>query len=294
MGMPLWTCLTAGVICLLAMGSVLSPANADEQPVPAKAGAPVVRVLPAEGVPDAVPCTVYPPAPLPRGKKAGLVIHLYGRGGSHTDYNLLHPAFDDVRRLLAERGYYLIVPELGTDHWMNDKAVRTLDAIIKGMTASGAVDPRRVSIIGTSMGGGSGLAYVIQRPRVIHSICAVFPMTDFAVWVQEQPHYANSIAGGHGVAVADLSPILAKLSAMQHLDAFAHVPVFLVHGGADTLVPTHHSIDLAAALNKKGFKVTYREAPGIGHDDNAAMKFQREIADFLTDRKPEKDKPKGE
>lgn len=277
----LGTCAAAGVICLLMLGSMMIQAEA----APAKKDAPLVRILPAAGKPHAVPCTVYPPAPLPEGTKAGLVIHLYGRGGSHTEFNLAGPSYDELRRLLAVRGYYVIVPELGTDHWMNDNAVQTLDAIIKGMIESGEVDPRRVSMIGTSMGGGSGLAYVIRRPGVIRSICAIFPITDFAAWLREMPGYAGSIAGGHGVAAADLPPILEKLSAMKHVDAFAHVPVFLVHGGADTLVPTHHSTDFAAALRAKGCQVTYREAPGIGHDDAAAAKFQVEIADFITGEK---------
>jgi dipeptidyl aminopeptidase/acylaminoacyl peptidase len=249
---------------------------------------PLVRVLPGEGQPNAVSCTIYPPALLPKGQQPGLVIHLYGRGGSHTAYNLARPPYAGLRALLAARGCMLVVPELGTDHWMNDQAVQTLDAIIKGLTEAREIDPQRVSIIGTSMGGGSGLAYVIQRPAVIRSICAIFPFTDFGGWLKEAPHYAAGIAQAHGVTVAELPPVLNKLSAMQHVDAFAKVPVFLVHGGADTLVPTHQSTDFAAALRARHHPVIYREAPGIGHDDAAAAMFQTEIADFLTGQKRKK------
>lgn len=282
--------IDVGLLALIgAVGVLLAAHPAPEKRSPAGMAAEApqeVRVLPAQGTPDAVPCMVYPPAALPAGKRAGLVIHLYGRGGSHTEYNLARPSYADLRRLLCARGYYLIVPELGGDHWMNARAERALDAIIAGMTATGAVDPGRVTLVGTSMGAGSGLAYVIRHPDRIRRICALFPMTDFAAWLRESPGFAGSIAGGHGVATADLPPILDRLSALRHPEAFARVPVFLVHGDADTIVPPHHSRDFAALLRKRGSRVTLREAPDIGHDDAAATAFQREIADFLTGRHP--------
>jgi dipeptidyl aminopeptidase/acylaminoacyl peptidase len=246
---------------------------------------PVVRVLPSARDSNAVACTVYAPEPS-KGEKAGLVIHLYGRGGSHTDFNLRNPAYDELRRLLVQRGYFIVVPELGTDHWMNDKAVRSLDAIVAGMVEAGAVDSARVHILGTSMGGCSGLAYIIRRPGVIRSICALFPITDAAAWMKERPDYAASIAAGHGVAADRLAPVLKQLSAMQHINAFARVPVFLLHGDADSCVPVHHSRDFFAALRARGARVVYREVTGGGHDDGIAARHQTEMADFLTQACP--------
>jgi dipeptidyl aminopeptidase/acylaminoacyl peptidase len=243
---------------------------------------PEYLVLPRPGAAGAVECAVYPPRLAERGAKAGVVLHLYGRGGSCRDYNMMQPSYATVRRLLWERGYWLIVPDLGTDHWMNDAACASLDAIIAGMVQDRGADPARVQVLGSSMGAGSGLVYVMRRPGRIRAVCAVFPMTDFAAWAKETPGYLSGIVQAHGCQPSAAAAVLRDLSPLQHAAAFASIPVFLLHGDADSKVPVHHSRDFAAALQKQGSPVTYREARGVEHDDAIAEPFQQELADFLT------------
>ena len=243
---------------------------------------PEFWVLPRKGEAAAVECAVCPPRPAGAGTNAGMVLHLYGAGGSSRSYNMMRPPYAMVRRLLWERGYWLVVPNLGGLHWMNDTACKSLDAIIEGMIRDRGVDPVRVHILGTSMGSGSGLVYVMCRPGRVRSICAVFPMTDFAQWVQEKPGYLPSIAAAHGVKPAEAASLLQALSPLYHASAFAGIPVFLLHGDADSVVPIHHSRDFAAALKKQGSTVIYHEVHGVEHDDAVAEPFQLEIADFLT------------
>ena len=240
-----------------------------------------VQVLPAASHPQAVPCTVYPPADSDR-PGAGLVIHLYGASGSHAFYNLMRPSYNRLRRRLRERGFWLVVPELGPSHWMNPRAVATLDAIIGGMTAAGTVDPGRVSLLGTSMGAASSLVYAMQRPGRLRSVCALFPITDFAAWVKEQPGYLNLLTHAHGIAADEQAARLRELSPLRHAAAFRHTPVYLLHGDADSVVPVHHSRDFAAALQAVGGAVTYREVGGIGHTDEIAIGWEMEMAEFLT------------
>ncbi len=244
---------------------------------------PEFLVLPRKDDAAAVKCAVYSPQLSHSPTKKGLVVHLYGRGGSCRSHNMMRESYAEVRRLLWERGYWLVVPDLGTDHWMNDRACKSVDAVIEGMIRDRDVDPARVHILGTSMGGGSGLAYVMRRPNRIRSICAVFPMTDFEQWVQERPGYLSGIARAHGVEPSEASSVLKALSALQHVESFAGIPVFLLHGSADTTVPTHHSREFAAALRNQNSPVTYREVPGLAHTDAVAEQFQQEIVEFLTD-----------
>ena len=243
---------------------------------------PEYRVLPQSGGPAAVECAVYPPRLSGNaGARPGLVVHLYGHSGSCRDYNLMRPAYATVRRRLWENGYWLVVPDLGGSHWMNDAARRSLDAILDGLVRDQNVDPARLHLFGTSMGGGSSLAYAMRRPGRFRSLCAIFPMTDFGQWMKEQPHYLPGIAQAHGVSPADAGAVLEALSPLRQAAAFAGTPVFLLHGDADTVVPVHHSRDFAAALRKQGVPVTFREAPGVGHDDVIAEPFQEEIVAFL-------------
>lgn len=239
-----------------------------------------VRTLPESGHPLATPCTVYPPTRGP-GAKPGLVVHLYGSGGSHTFFNLMRPPYARVREALRESGYWVVVPELGPSHWMNARVVATLDAIIGAMSARGESDPDRVHLLGTSMGGGSALIYASQRPQRLRSVLAMFPMTDLAVWVAERPGYLPAISQAHGLDPADAAAKLRDLSPVHRLAAFAEIPVFLLHGDADTVVPVHHSRDFATALRAAGSKVTYHEVPGGGHDDGIATGWQDALLEFI-------------
>jgi dipeptidyl aminopeptidase/acylaminoacyl peptidase len=238
--------------------------------------------LPQKGAAAAVECAVYPPRLAGAGTKTGLVVHLYGNGGSCRNYNMMRAPYATVRRLLWERGYWLVVPDLGGGPWMNEAAAKSLDAIIEGMIRDRGVDAARVSILGTSMGGGGSLVYGMRHPGRVRSICAVFPMTDFSQWVQEKPSYLTAIARAHGVKPSEAGPVLQALSPLEHASLFAGTSVFLLHGDADPTVPVHHSREFAAALKAHGSPVIYREAPGVKHDDAIAGPFQQEIADFLT------------
>jgi len=247
--------------------------------------APTVQILPRPGHPQAVSCTVIPPLRQADGKP-GLVIHLYGSGGSHRFYNLMRPPYGLLRRLLPERGYRIVVPELGPTHWMNAQAIATLDAVIEGLIGAGEADPARVHILGTSMGASSGLVYAMRRPGVVRSVCAVFPVTDFAGWAAQFPDRGVSLAQAHGVTPEAAQAAFRGLSPLNHVPAFANMPVYLLHGDADGVVPVRHSRDFAAALRAAGCPVTYRESPGMGHDDHIAACWQEEILEFFAGARP--------
>lgn len=243
---------------------------------------PAVRKVPGPGG-AAILCTVYAPEPVPEGM-AGLVVHLYGSGGSHkpTEYNVGRPSYDEFRKLLAARGYWLVVPDLGPRHWMNDAACTQVDAVIAEFVQREHVDPARVHLLGTSMGGGSSLIYVMRRPGKIKSLVAVFPMTDFAQWLDERPGYRTVVEQAHGITPDQRAASLRNISPLQHPEAFRKTPVFLLHGERDTTVLPHHSRDFAGALKEKGATVVYREVQGETHRDEIAKSYQQEMADFLT------------
>lgn len=238
-----------------------------------------VVTLPEPGHPLAVPCRVFPPRET-SGRKAGLVIHLYGNSGSHQFYNLMRPAYALLRRDLREAGYWVIVPDLGPTHWMNPHSVAVLDAIIAALVARNDIDPKQVHLLGASMGGGSALMFAYQRAKVVRSVCAIFPMTDFVTWMTEMPDYLPQLTQAHGITAADPSPTLHQLSPLNHIADFAKMPIFLLHGEADTCVPVHHSRDFASALRAAGSPVVYQETYG-GHNDNEAMLWQKEIFNFI-------------
>ena len=248
---------------------------------------PAIRELPGPEGGPAVTCTVYEPHPTAEGKP-GLVVHLYGSSGSHRSghYNVGRSPYDEFRRLLAERGYWLVVPELGGRHWMNEAASAQVDAVIAAMVDIEGVDPDRVHLFGTSMGAGSSLIYAMRRPKKIKSVVAVFPMTDFSRWLEEKPGYRAPVEQAHGIAPENRDVSLRKISPLQHVDAFRDTELFLLHGTRDSIVNPDHSRRFVKALRDKGYSVTYREAEGERHRDEIARPYQRELADFLTKNPP--------
>ncbi|MFT5470497.1 MAG: hypothetical protein ACI8UO_005626, partial [Verrucomicrobiales bacterium] len=64
----------------------------------------VVRQIPGVEDGETIACRIYAPERPPEGK-TGLVVHLYGSGGSHREgqFNIGRPPFDQFRQLLAER-----------------------------------------------------------------------------------------------------------------------------------------------------------------------------------------------
>ncbi len=244
---------------------------------------PVLRKVPSlDGGADIL-CLVYAPQPVPAGK-TGLVVHLYGAGGSGkpNGFNIGRPPYDEIRRLLAARGYWLVVPTLGPSHWMNDAACKQVDAVIADMVQHENVDTTRVHLFGTSMGGGGSLIYTMRRPNTIKSLVAVFPMTDFTQWLEEIPRSRATVESAHAITPEHRGAALQAISPMQHPEAFKTTPVFLLHGDKDKTVPPHHSRDFAALLKERGFEVTFQEVAGETHRDEIAQPFQQQLADFLT------------
>jgi dipeptidyl aminopeptidase/acylaminoacyl peptidase len=271
---------------LVAFVAALLPAStallrAADPPAYPRAADSVVRVLPIAGNDVGIACAIYAPQLVVQGK-AGLVVHLYGSGGSHKGYNIGRAPYDELRRLLAAQGYWLVVPELGPRHWMNDAACGQLDAVIAELVQRERVDPARVHLLGTSMGAGSSLIYVMRRPGTIKSVAAIFPMTDFAKWLQEKPGYRAAVEQAHGILSEQRDAALQQISPLGHPEAFRNTPVFLLHGDRDATVLLHHSRDFAAALKDKGCSVIYREVAGGTHNDSIVLSYQKELADFLT------------
>jgi len=263
---PFFTCL---LILLISVGSY-----AEES---------VVSQIPGVEEGATIACRIYPPKTLPEGR-TGLVIHLYGSGGSHREgqFNIGRPPFDQFRQMLAERGYWLVVPELGPKHWMNDRACLQVDAVIDEMVRAHPIDRKRVHFLGSSMGAGNSLIYIMRRPGKIRSVVAVFPMTDFRRWLEEQPRYRAVVEKAHSITDDTRDTALKNLSPLLHPEAFRDVPVFLLHGDRDPIVPPHHSREFAAALEESGSKVVFREAADGVHNDEIARPFQRELVEFIT------------
>lgn len=143
-----------------------------------------------------------------------------------------------------------------------------------------AVLPDRIGLIGFSQGGQVALLTAARDPRV-RAVVAYYPVTDVALWKTtttnaDIPGYITSVCepGGTGPR----SPV-TRAGAIS-------APVLLVHGDADTRVPTTQSQAMHAALRSAGGSSELFLVPGAQHGFTAAEEaLARPVVDaFLASR----------
>jgi dienelactone hydrolase len=224
--------------------------------------------------------------------------------GGPASYDTLE--FNGLAQFLANEGYAVLQPnfrgstgfglkfkQAGYGEWGRKMQDDVSDGVA-AMTASGAVNAKRVCIVGWSYGGYSALAGGALSPELyacIVSVAGVSNLRDMLAWEYDRigPNnptyrYWTRLIGNpdtDGAAIDAVSPGL-------HADRFK-APVLLIHGNDDTTVPPSQSSTMADALNRAGKKVTFQRIVGDDHNldrDQNSMKVYESIAAFVAANMP--------
>jgi predicted peptidase len=173
---------------------------------------------------------------LPPGYNEGkqkwpLIFFLHGGSGRGDEINLV--AKYGPPAIAAKGGDYpfiVLSPQCKKGEiWTNtDLLISLLDDVI----AHYRVDPDRVYLTGSSMGGRGVLYLAYKHPERFAAVVPVCPWAPNTDWVP----------------------------------ALKTVPMWIFHGDKDTLAPIKDSIDLVKALRSTGNEVQFTILPGRGHD----------------------------
>jgi dipeptidyl aminopeptidase/acylaminoacyl peptidase len=215
---------------------------------------------------------------LPRGAEAkGLPLVVLPHGGPASRDT---PGFDWWSQALASRGYAVLRPNFrgsdglgkpfmdqGAGEW-GRKMQTDLSDGVRYLAAQGTIDPARVCIVGASYGGYAALAGATIDRGVYRCAVSVAGPSDlekmlvaslekdgrnaFKYWAAYMG--VNGRASG---AMADISPI-------RNADK-ATIPVLMVHGKDDTVVPYVQSTIMARALQDAGKPVELVTLDGEDH-----------------------------
>jgi dienelactone hydrolase len=196
-------------------------------------------------------------------------------------------AQDDIRfdwwaQALASRGYAVLQPnyrgstnrdnaftEAGYGEW-GGKMQTDLSDGVAFLAREGVIDPKRVCIVGASYGGYAALAGVTLQKGIYRCAVSVAGPADLAgrfhdeiLRYGEQSYLVRYRKRSYGVT-GDGDPKLKTISPAAHAGN-VEVPLLLIHGKDDTVVPYSESQKMAAAMRAAGKSVEFVTLSGEDH-----------------------------
>ena len=225
-----------------------------------------------------------PPTPV-----RAVLIYLHGHYSDQYQgmtTGIYEDAFGKLRRELLLRSWAYVCPFYGGNSWMGPLAEAGMAELIGILRREHPGVP--VHLMGGSMGGSSAMVFASRRAALLDGVAARCPACDI------EAYYAFARASDNGTLqnIADairihytagernLAEELAGRSALANAGGLT-IPVHLVHGSADTVIPVDATRELAKRLKGLGRKVRYHEIAG-GHHDSPILEVDwAEMLDFL-------------
>jgi dipeptidyl aminopeptidase/acylaminoacyl peptidase len=211
-----------------------------------------------------------PASPMP------LVVLPHG-GPQARDY----PIFDWLAQFLASRGYAVLQPqfrgsagfgdafrEAGYRQWGGLMQDDVTDGV-RAMIEQGIADPHRVCIVGASYGGYAALAGAAFTPDLYSCAVSISGVADLPALMRETvPIYGGALSTTLSIWKARIgAPNDSNLSAKSPINAVnsIKIPVLIVYGTGDGVVPNEQSERMARALKAAGKDVTVAVLTGEDH-----------------------------
>jgi dipeptidyl aminopeptidase/acylaminoacyl peptidase len=187
--------------------------------------------------------------------------------------------FDWWSQALALQGYAVLQPnyrgsnvtsellEAGFGEW-GRKMQTDLSDGVRDLAKQGVIDPKRVCIVGGSYGGYAALAGITLDPGVYRcavSVAGVSDLRRMRKWTANYHAESTQRYWDRFMGVTDKKGAsLEEISPIEHIAA-VNVPVLLIHGRDDTVVPFEQSELMVDALKKAGKPV---EFVTLKHEDH--------------------------
>lgn len=223
---------------------------------------------------------------------APAVILVHGLNACKHDHAVLIPA-----GMLHNAGFNVLLLDLRDQGFSDVEDGRTAIGNEEYLDALGAWDwlaargspLERIGIYGVSLGAGTTLIAFAQEPR----LAAAFvdsPYADLPLVISEElalNGYPTALMPG-GILAARLASgdDLLAYSPLEAVRRDAGRPLYIVHGGADTRVDQHHSLDLAAlAAQIPGANVTTWFPDGVEHVEAVLAlpgEYQQRLVGFFS------------
>jgi acetyl esterase/lipase len=232
---------------------------------------------------------------LPKTPGARPVVVLIHGGCWRAAYDLAHVAA--AADSLVRAGYVVWVPEYrrvgnAGGGWPGtfDDVGRAVDHLRSIARRFPALDTSRVYLAGHSAGGQLALFAASRRagdgaggaaPLAVAGVVALAPITDLATYGAASGSCNSAVTPLMGGTPADVPDRYRAVSPIERLPI--GVPVRIVHGALDPIVPVTQSESFVERARAKGDDVAVTFVPGAGHFDvvGAGTEAWRVVVDVL-------------
>jgi dienelactone hydrolase len=276
----------AGLLCLAATAAAVLLLQATRPaPEPSLAGTPLAAALSrslrgAELVlpsPDGVRVRAVWMAPEGEGPFPTLVLN-------HGGFRGLTPDFLEYAERWREAGFAVAASEYrgqGGSEGRREFAAGEVDdvlTLLRWVRAQPETDPERVAFLGMSHGGTITLL-ALARSAPVRAAVVQSAVSDAQDMLERE--HARALLLRRSVEFDTDDP-----AEVRRRDAFSriaqvHVPVLVLHGEEDPIVPVGQARRLAEALRAAGVKTEIRIFPGAGHNLKGLPEAFEEARRFL-------------
>ncbi|MBS1852801.1 MAG: S9 family peptidase [Acidobacteria bacterium] len=245
---------------------------------------------------DIVQGALLLPSDYDQGKRYPLIVQVYPGVFSPcvTQFGLCGENFFPNKQLFATRGYAVFMPDirLTGKTMMADLGKIVLSGINKTIDM-GIADPGRIGLMGTSWGGYSTLALIVQTSR-FKAAAMVSGFGDLLGFYGEMDESGSSLGVGildHGNGQFrmpgtpwEFPGVYVANSPIFYLDR-VETPLLIIHGNKDTNVAPFLADQVFVGLRRLGKRATYlkyaEENHGIQNYENQLDCFNR-IAEWFS------------
>lgn len=232
---------------------------------------------------------------LPAGKKSNLPLIVMPHGGPFARDT---EEWDWWTQFLASRGYAVVQPnyrgssgygtpftQKGQGQWglaMQDD----LNDVVPELAKLGIADPKRACMVGASYGGYAAMRAAQRDGKLYRCAVAFAGVSDLNRMLNQNRNFLGSDARRDWLKMQ--APDLKAVSPLNYPGEFS-IPLLLVHGKKDRVVPIVHSRAMASKLKGVGKDVVYIEQPEADHHFSRSedrLEFLKALEAFLAKHNP--------
>ncbi len=142
-------------------------------------------------------------------------------------------------------------------------------------------------LLGQSRGGMMTLAWAVRHPDKVRAWVGIYPVCNLASWPLKNSKAAT--LADFALPEAELVAKLKEFNPADNLQGLLanKVPMFVVHGDSDVVVPYDDNTKLLKdRYEAGGGKITVKIVPGEGHKVGPAFFECQELVDFVLKQLP--------